>query len=316
MDLTGTTIEGRPRGGAAPIAAMLLGCVLVAGGAATSLPSLVMLGIYPLILAFVLWSRQNRIVQLTLDDRGIHVLRSGQLIPYDSIRALTVNDANWVGSSPPAPIVVEHAAGRLTIPPRLSVRPEDLYAWLAPRIVQQPPQPCPIELAEYYEAQASKFGDDKVVVIRRRRRTQPKGLNIIGVSLLSLVLTAVAWGFIAGFGESLFRSQDERLSWTIAAFVAGLFGLTMGVAGLAISMSRDSKRQKAGAAAIVIGPAGMAMKQGEMKGSLRWDEVTGVKFIGGERQLVVLVRGAKIVILDVYDRSLGDIASMIRRNLG
>jgi hypothetical protein len=275
-----------------------------------------MIGIYPVVLGVILWLRQTRTVQLFLEERGIRVLRHGALIPYESIKSITERNVLWSGDPLASPLVIEHAGGRLVVPPRLSVKARDLHDWLAGRVPAPPPRACLPELADYHADQVAKFGPEKVTVIHRRGRTRPPGMGGWGVFLLSVILTALLWGVVAAAAAGWFPGTNERDGWLIAAFIVSFSGIVFAMLGVAISSSRDSKRRAAGASAIVLGPAGMAMKQGPMKGALRWDEIIGVTSAAGQSQLIITVRGARIVVQDIYERSVHDIASSIRAFLG
>lgn len=314
--MSGTTIEARPRSSAAPVGWSLVGVVLIAVGAATRDATPGMLGVFPIVLGSILWIRRPSAVQLTLQDLDILVHQTGALIPYASIRSVTEKNVLWSGSPPTMPLVIDHSAGRLILPTRLCVQPFEFYEWLRDRVPQAPSRACPPELEAYHAAQAAKFGDQKVTTIFRRGRNRSNRMGAAGVFLLAALLTSVAWGLIVGLGPQLFRSKNERDGWITAALSFGFGGAVLGLVGVGVSSSRESRREKAGAAVIVLGPAGMAMKQGDMKGSLRWDEITGVTPSAGASQLVLAVRGARIVLQDVYEWSLNDIAAEIRRNLG
>ena len=76
--------------------------------------------------------------------------------------------------------------------------------------------------------------------------------------------------------------------------------------------------------ALVISPGGMAMVQGDMTGQLRWDELRDIRFrpkptfLGlqsagaGMLGIHLVVAGATIVVLDLYDRPLEMIHEQLR----
>lgn len=309
-------MEARSPGALAPVIWAAAGAALAVAGVALGAASLAMVGVFPLVLAALLSLGRTSGVQFTLEDNGMRVLRDGTWIPYDSIRKITVRNLPWNGGPPAAPIVIEHAAGRLFVPPGLSVPPDDLYAWLSARVPPQPPPVCPPELADYHAAQVAKFGADKVELIVRRPASPSLGLGVAGQLALACLLTAIAWGVLAAVGRDWFHDADERDAWGIAALSVGLITFVVALIMVAVSSGRKSHLKKAGRAAIIVGPAGLAMKQADMKGQLRWEEILGVTPAAGGSQLRIAVRGARIVVLDVYDRSLADVAAAIRRNLG
>ena len=87
--------------------------------------------------------------------------------------------------------------------------------------------------------------------------------------------------------------------------------------------NREKKhRGKYGPACIVISPAGLAMDQGDLKGKLRWDEILNLKSDGSSRHsqadprvLKLKLSGAELPILDLYDKPLSEIRTLIFKNL-
>lgn len=75
---------------------------------------------------------------------------------------------------------------------------------------------------------------------------------------------------------------------------------------------------------MVISPSGIALVQGDVKGHLRWDELQAVQtprntkgFVRGIHEghgsIHLVVPGATINVLDVYDRPLPLICSVMQR---
>ena len=71
---------------------------------------------------------------------------------------------------------------------------------------------------------------------------------------------------------------------------------------------------KFGAASIVISPLGLAMVQGDLRGEIRWEEITKIKTAhtslksfqvssnSNRAPVTLYVEGAEIPIWDIYDR--------------
>jgi hypothetical protein len=130
-----------------------------------------------------------------------------------------------------------------------------------------------------------------------------------------MVATATMWFVIAGGGRHWLPQDGTRDRWLAVGtgtLLAGLFVLVL--AALLRRAQRTPPRMQG--ACIVITPAGMAMTQGDLKGALRWDEVTKVVHTPRSSIVWVLVHGGKLSIRNVYERSLDEIATLIRRQTG
>lgn len=73
---------------------------------------------------------------------------------------------------------------------------------------------------------------------------------------------------------------------------------------------------------LIVAPTGIALVQGDTKGSLPWHEITKVAGYGPgwNRKnrgygLQLHVRGAQIIVFDIYDRTPEEIEQLLRRNL-
>ena len=80
-------------------------------------------------------------------------------------------------------------------------------------------------------------------------------------------------------------------------------------------------------ASVVIGPHGMAMVQGDIQGEVRWPELLEIRFntkplafsLGSQSGfpgILLRVKGADIVIADIYDRPLHVIYNHILASSG
>jgi hypothetical protein len=319
MAITGTTIEARATPPTACVVLAAIGTALAAGGVAMGNPHLVMTAVMPLVLAGLLWARRPKSVQLLLEDRGLRVLNDGRWILYENCRSATVRGAAWIGANERLladPIVIDHVHGQLIVPPRMNVPAKEFYDEVVRRIPPQPPRPLPSSMADYYAAQVAKFGEPKVIVVHSRQSKGVRRLSGFAVFVLTLILCCVAWASLLVVGQTWFGSKDDRDAWIGVATLCGVSGVLMGLVAIGVADRQRHARKKGVGACIVLGPAGMAMFQADMLGSLRWDEVTGVKRHGRTSNLAVAVRGATIIINDLYERSVDNIAAEIRRNLG
>jgi hypothetical protein len=140
-----------------------------------------------------------------------------------------------------------------------------------------------------------------------------RGVALLG---LALVITGIAWMCISGFGPAIFDSRDDREGWLAAGMGLAMMGVFLWLIAKLVASSARKRMIKSRNACIILSPAGLAMVQGSLKGMLRWDEVTGVRRVGGNMPMQILVAGGLIAVNDVYTMSLDEIALHIRRNLG
>jgi hypothetical protein len=314
MEMNGKLVEARSRGSLVVAALILIGVVLIATGIMAEVAAPSMLGVYPLVLGVILRFRQAPPTQFVVEDLGLRFL-DGAFVPYHSILALREGETLWSGDPPVRPLVIEHAGGRLVVPPRLSVPPRNLYQWLHGRVPPRPQRECLPELADYYAQQVDKFGAEKVELVHAREHNPAARMGAWGVLVVSILATVFVWGVIAFLDGAAFESEDERQSWMAAAVT---IAITTSVISLLVSLAARSRKHAQHAAArsaIVIGPAGMALVQGPLKGALRWDEVRKVDLRPGNAHLLISVPGARFTMTNIYERSLVEITQIIRRNL-
>jgi hypothetical protein len=66
---------------------------------------------------------------------------------------------------------------------------------------------------------------------------------------------------------------------------------------------------------VIVTPLGLALKQGDLQGEVRWDEIRDVKLIAkarglvlssqdASRAVVIKVAGATVRLVDIFDQSL------------
>ena len=118
-------------------------------------------------------------------------------------------------------------------------------------------------------------------------------------------------------------SIDDDGMWTalgVSAIILGaLFGLMALMAG-----RRDGAQQAAWKnAALVMGPQGIALRQGPLNGKLGWSDILAISGqktrrlgIGSRSELRAGIRlkiaGARVLIEDVYERPLAMIEAKLR----
>jgi len=231
------------------------------------------------------------------------------LVPYASIQNITAggrlaDPAKFRKES--SPIAVVHDGGLLEIPSRLNVPSHEVYRFLADRVPDDGGRDVNPVLAEYLETQERQFGRDRVRTYCAASRRLTGARRGYRAFLFGLIGTGTAWT-VSGF------SGFDETAWGAAGIVCAFLGAILYAAsfGEAIGAIKNWKK-----ASLVIGPEGMAMVQGDIQGEVRWPELLEIRFNAKPRGLslsnqramlpgiLLRVKGADILIADIYDRPL------------
>lgn len=172
-------------------------------------------------------------------------------------------------------------------------------------------------LAEYVERQETTFGEEEVWSYRARNHL---GFHFARPGLraffLALFLTGVAWALTMLGGRPYHPWGAVGIPLAVAT---ALFSLIIWLVGEPAPGRLRKWRQSS----LVICPDGLALVQDDLKGELRWGEVLDVRVRSKVRGLRfsaadatpgihLKVQGARIVIVNVYDRPLLLIYDRIR----
>jgi hypothetical protein len=290
------------------------GVGLVVAGLATGVHGMVTGAILPLALGGSLWLfGQERPLTAMFRDTGLEVETDGEpiLVPYTSIQDLKAggrpaDPARFRKTA--CPIAVVHEGGVLRIPSRLNFPSHEVFQVLAERVPANGGRAINPVLAEYLERQERSFGPDKVWTFRaasHRVRGERRGYRAIFIGLM------VAGGVWSVIGFSGFGSTELGLGGVVCGLIgAGCYASSFAENALANPVMKNWKN-----ASLVISPQGMAMVQGAIQGEVKWPELLEIKFnakpvgfnfghytaIPG---IMLRVKGAKILIADIYDRPL------------
>jgi hypothetical protein len=134
------------------------------------------------------------------------------------------------------------------------------------------------------------------------------------------MLTGVAWSAI-GFSDFV------DTGWGAAGILCILLGAALYASSLAEIQPAGLTTKNWKDASLVIGPQGMAMVQGDIQGEVRWPEVLEIRFPAKPRGflfayqnalpgILLRVKGANILIADIYDRPLYVIHNRILASSG
>jgi hypothetical protein len=325
--MLGQTLETRAPVTTSAIHWTVIAAAMLVAAAALANFHIFMLGLAPLWLALALLLKRPTSQSLVLEENQILSLGTQLSVEYAAIRSVAIGDKSPEIGSPdltPGPIRILHDQGQILLPESTNLPSMEVYRFLVSRIPSRPEREVNPSLAEHASEQTAKFGTEKVVVIHQRDPSikfhDRAKLNILG---RVMVFSGLIWLLIMILYELNAEVPESHVAW----LGVGVFCLLLGALFWLLASVQPSKkrkhRAKYGRACIVVTPAGFAMDQGDLVGKLRWDEITGIKNASdgkwkGSREgpLHVSVAGGEVVILDLYEKSLVEIASLIMRNTG
>jgi hypothetical protein len=312
-----------------PVFAVLWGVatvVLLVAGLAGHNPHLDLLALAAAAPAIGLWCFRPAGFQAELTEAGLHLARPQQEIPYARIESVTLAGLpqDPEGKLKEGPLMLMHEDGVLEIPGRLNLPAADLYRMLAARAGGEGSGRVHAELSAFYENEARLFGAPRVRTFAARRhlgrrpstRRSQACFGLWGLVGLSWLVLPVAL---------LQGPRDEIAPWIGFGILLLLLG---GLGWFLATLSQrhpDAKLARWQESNIVVGPSGIALVQGDLKGQLRWDELVDLRVGRKKRQLALtsgqlvppglhlIVAGAEIRIADVYDHPLPQLAALMRQ---
>ncbi len=207
--------------------------------------------------------------------------------------------------------------------PRPTQLLDDLEGWLLENLPPRPqPAPHP-EMEAFVQEQIGLFSADKVSIYRARSITSHK---LIGRRLSR----GLAWSysFLVASPVLIALGVVNQGKW-VAVSGFGVISLLVGMLLWLVFKPKPQAEQaavpfKLRDSCLVLSPAGVALIQGDLRGTLAWEEVLGVNLIEQHRSffisslaagLALKVRGADVMILSIYDSPLGVIEAEVLRNL-
>jgi hypothetical protein len=317
--MIGQRIEAQPGTPWGEILSFAAGAAMLAWGVVVASPHPIVAAVLPLSVGLALTVTRQGPFIVEVTENGLEATDPPQHVPYAAIEGLTV------GGKPTkvrAPLYVFFQAGVLFFPPRLTVPTSELFGFLAGRISEGGSRDVPTPLAKYLRAQAESFGDANVFSYRARPHPTPLSRKRSVAVSLAVAVTGIVW-LIAGFAGG-----DQYFAWAV---VGGIFAFMFTLSALGFAFERKGPKIKNWRqSGLVIGPAGLALVQGDARGEMRWPELRKLEYrdrarsfrfegVGWHletetpyRGIHLVVEGARIVIADIYDRPLPLIYDRIR----
>lgn len=239
--------------------------------------------------------------------------RAGRTILFTNLREVRA----LVPAHQPRPLEfameIVHASGALMTPPYLSVRCEELYAFLRDQMRARAATLPPV-LAAFASEQKATFGPERVWTWGRRAgapRSAATGLRAWWVGGL---ITSVTWFVAPSLSSHI--SGEWRMIGGITLTLVAIFAI-------ADVLSRRGSGAVAPIAGLVISPAALALQLGDLQGQLTWQEIQAVTYPartsflaarGVPNSIAVDVVGARILITDSFTHPLNEIHERIMRN--
>jgi hypothetical protein len=271
--------------------------------------------VLPASLGFALTRLRDGRIAVRFTEDGLDLESPGRSIPYRSVHEV------WplcdLAPNRPLPdtfeIQIQHEAGRLVLPARLSLPSDDVYRFLRGQLPPGGSRAVPPPLQDYLQRQEQTFGADKVWSYAARRGAWFRGRRRLRAAGQAVLWSSLAWIAVA------------IVTATPAWLIGTLLGLPLGAALLgSSSFGASSPRLRHWRqAGLVISPLGFALQQDDLRGETRWEEILDVTFrrrsqrvtvhssAQTARGLALKVEGAVILIADVYDRPLLEIHDRI-----
>jgi hypothetical protein len=305
---------------------LTVGLGLVVAGLVSGIKGLLAGAVLPIAIGGALWLLgRERPFAATVREEGLEIEGEGEpvLIPYASIQNIKVagrpaDPAGFDRSS--APIAVLHEVGVLHIPARLNVPSHEVLRFLAERVPDSGGRDVNPALADYLRRLEEDYGPESVATFRAASHRLPPARRGLRALSIGLVLAGAAWA-VLGFREYV------DVGWGGAGVACVVIGGFLYAASFAKGASSNPVLKNWKNASLVIGPFGLAMVQGNIQGELRWAELVEFRFQGKPRSfygghaaaipgILLRVKGAQIVIADIYDRPLYVIYNRIVASAG
>jgi hypothetical protein len=280
----------------------------------------------PWMLAIGIWFMKPYFFRGELGPTGLLIENPPMLLPYASIENITIAGITHEPARPyldSGPLALTHADGFVRIPECLNVPAQNLYRELFARIPAGGSRDLPAELDEHLQKEEAAFGVNSVFTYCSRRfaKCGPATGHVQGRFLL-MMICGLIWMSV-GIASAVLHKDQEFSPWIVIGAVLA------GVSFLVFLMERSKQGRpkplpkKFRDAGLIVSPAGLRLRQGDLSGVLRWDELRQVVYRTAQKSFSVtraenivvgldlVVDGVVIRLADIYDRPLPMIHAVI-----
>jgi hypothetical protein len=290
---------------------LVLAAACVAFGVSTSDHEWYYAALLPAALAICFWSASGNYT-LELTDEGIEISDPPRTIRYDDIyavrsgsKARPLSDTN-----PRRALRLLTPDGWIRLAGNFAPATRDLIRSILERIPRGGSRQVPRELQEFLHEQLTTFDEDRVWSFKSVKRPRIHAWRAAAAGL-AFIVVGIVW-IVQQIGQ-------HRDPTTLGIFgglfvVVGIFTLLIGL--LVDQSAHTGTSKKLGLCGLVISPKAIAMKQGQLAGTLRWDEIRDVRFGKGRGipgAIYLHLDGALLNVLDIYDRPIQQIHELIRQ---
>ena len=316
--MIGTTLDARP---SPPIGAALWGLaaiVCVALGALFEVAGLFAMAVIFAAIAITVFASRERPFRARLEENGLALLHSGEHLPYTHIESLAAGASRGRKEYHQYTLDLRTATKIVRVPAAINIPTGELERFLRshmpPRLVAVPDP----DVDDYLNRQMEQFGPQSVVWYGPGRGPAGPMRPAVRRAWLACFLAGLLV-LIVGVAmlESRNRAAGNRrgVDDYTGVVVVGAISLVVGLLGLLIHFSltrrTNPKVKNVELSSLVISPLGIALRQGDLKGELKWEEIRGVK-LPRNKPLSLQLAGVSIQIFNIYDRSLVEIHDRIR----
>jgi hypothetical protein len=318
--MIGTTLQARPR---PPIGVILWAVAAVACAALAVFFEIIALFAAAAVsaaIAITLFFSRERPFTARVEESGLALLHKGVLLRYTEIESLAPGWSLGGNDTHQYALDLLTANTIVRVPAAINVPTSELERFLRshmpPRLVAVPDP----DVDEYLNRQMETYGPQRVVwYSAAKHRVRPARTSIRRAWLACFLAGLVV--LIAGVTllESRDRAPGNRRAVDdyTGVIAVGAVALVVGLLGLLIHISLTQrthpKVKNVELSSLVISPEGIALRQGDLKGELKWEEIRGVK-LPRNKPLSLQLAGVTIPIFNIYDRSLVEIRDRLREH--
>jgi hypothetical protein len=301
----------------------LIAIVMLVVGVSQGNPTLGWASIIPACWAAAGLLSRPRSVRGCVTDNALRIIEPELEVPLDPTTCVNTQKRNPNKPGRPFAIHVAHESGEIEIPDRLNIPSDEVSRAILSRLPASGRGHVMPLLMPYFDQQSKQFGRERVFstctyVTGGRKRGSRRGVRAWSLGTIAAGLVYVL--------AAIVPSPSQRFYWEFLAVSSVI--LTVGLVVLAYAWMKGQSPLKGVSfyrdSCVVIGPGGLALEQGAVKGTLHWRQLEDVVIrkkpwpIFNEYstpwRVVLKAERQKITIEDIYDRPLEVIHERIVEN--